>query len=165
MACNTYENEQERLLQLWAEFDEAEKEGYIESENESDVGTDDDNVRGQEQESSEDIETDKQRELQMKKNEQEETRQEVEHDGNDEGSNTQDNNKAHRGKYFKGKDGTKWLNDCTNSRVRSRAKNIINHLPDVKRNTLDSKNSLDCWSLFIDNQIICVIARYTTNTN
>lgn len=57
------------------------------------------------------------------------TSQELEQNGN-EGFNTEpDNNEA-----LTGKDGTKLLRDCSNTRVRTRAENNINYLPGVKRN-------------------------------
>lgn len=166
MAGNGYETEQKRLLQLWTDLDEDEheQEGFIEPETGSDITTDDDeSVQRQDQESNADSETDGQGEQTYEEDELGATSQEVEQEGNDEGSNTeQDDNEAHRGNYFKGKDGTKWFKNCANTRVRTRAENIISHLPGVKRIARDSKNPLDCWSLFIDNQMILDIAKYTS---
>nr|XP_022910826.1 piggyBac transposable element-derived protein 4-like [Onthophagus taurus] len=64
-------------------------------------------------------------------------------------------------KYFFGKDGTKWSKQHPNKKVRTRAENIIIHLPGVKKPAKMAKTPLECFSLFIDEQMIADIVERT----
>ncbi|UYV64000.1 K02A2.6-like [Cordylochernes scorpioides] len=65
--------------------------------------------------------------------------------------------------WYIGKDQkTKWKKALPPKNVRTRSENIITHLPGVKGEAKNAKSILDCWNLFIDDNILeCIV----TNTN
>lgn len=65
-------------------------------------------------------------------------------------------------RFFLGKNGTKWFKQFPNKNVRTRSENIITHLPGVKIYGKTAKTPLECFLLFIDEQMIADI---TENTN
>lgn len=64
-------------------------------------------------------------------------------------------------KYYVGKDGTKWKATCPSKRVRTRAENIITHLPGVRPFAKNAKSAVDCFLLFINDRMISDIVNYT----
>ncbi|CAG4960926.1 unnamed protein product [Colias eurytheme] len=63
--------------------------------------------------------------------------------------------------YYKGKDGVKWQKNPYRLTVRTRAENIIYHLPGVKSVARDKKSPIQCFSLFITDDMIADIVNYT----
>lgn len=61
-----------------------------------------------------------------------------------------------------GKNGTKWLAKMSSKNVRTRSENIISHLPGVRAYGKAAKTPLECFQLFIDEQMI---ADVVINTN
>lgn len=86
--------------------------------------------------------------------------QEPEHD--EEGKEiNQQNLKMAECDFFLGKNGMKWFKNPKNKNVRTRAENIITHLPGVKNYGKYARSPLECFLLFIDEQIIGDIVIYT----
>ncbi|UYV73811.1 K02A2.6-like [Cordylochernes scorpioides] len=75
----------------------------------------------------------------------------------------EENNEDPSFNYYIGKDQkTKWKKALPPKNVRTRSENIITHLPGVKGEAKNAKSILDCWNLFIDDNILeCIV----TNTN
>ncbi|UYV84572.1 hypothetical protein LAZ67_X002662 [Cordylochernes scorpioides] len=75
----------------------------------------------------------------------------------------EENNEDPSFNYYIGKDQkTKWKKALPPKNVRTRSENIITHLPRVKGEEKNAKSILDCWKLFIDDNILeCIV----TNTN
>ncbi|UYV80886.1 hypothetical protein LAZ67_19002099 [Cordylochernes scorpioides] len=75
----------------------------------------------------------------------------------------EENNKDPSFNYYIGKDQkTKWKKALPPKYVQTRSENIITHLPGVKGEEKNTKSILDCWNLFIDDNILeCIV----TNTN
>ncbi|UYV72184.1 hypothetical protein LAZ67_9002121 [Cordylochernes scorpioides] len=75
----------------------------------------------------------------------------------------EENNEDPSFNYYIGKDQkTKWKKALPPKNVRTRSENIITHLPGVKGEVKNAKSILDCWNLFIDDNILeCIV----TNTN
>lgn len=73
------------------------------------------------------------------------------------------NEDATNANFYVGKDKrTKWKKNRPNTKVRTRAHNIILHLPGPKGEARNSKSEIECLSLFINNNVIQII---TTSTN
>lgn len=132
-----YEREQQRLLALWAEVENEEMIDQEDSEADEEI----DNLSvcsdypDMEQEGE--IETDE------RHNEHEVT---AEPDKNS---------------FFIGKNGNRWFKEFTNRNVRTKAENIITHLPGVKNKGRDAKTPIECFLLFVDDQIIADIVLHT----
>jgi hypothetical protein len=56
--------------------------------------------------------------------------------------------------YYLDKNGSGWRKVHYNKNVRTRAENIINHLPGVKVFARNSKSPLECFFLFINEEMI-----------
>jgi hypothetical protein len=65
--------------------------------------------------------------------------------------------------YYLGKDKvTKWYKEsCTPSNSRTLRRNIVLHLPGVKRVARDAKSIIDCWKLFFPDMVIDEIVKCT----
>ncbi|KAK9731770.1 hypothetical protein QE152_g13357 [Popillia japonica] len=64
-------------------------------------------------------------------------------------------------KYFYDKNGNKWLKESYHRQVRTRTENIIVVLPGVKRQANSAKTPIDCWRLFVDDNMIADIVECT----
>ncbi|KAK9754341.1 Transposase IS4 [Popillia japonica] len=64
---------------------------------------------------------------------------------------------------FVGKNGTRWSKIPPNKNLRSRSENIIIHLPGVKASARNAKSPIECFQLFIDEQMITDIVMNTNN--
>ncbi|KAJ4437242.1 hypothetical protein ANN_17377 [Periplaneta americana] len=62
---------------------------------------------------------------------------------------------------YKGKDGTSWGKNVPPRNVKTRACNIVTHLPDCKGQARQAKLPLETWSCLIDDNIIDDIVKYT----
>lgn len=68
--------------------------------------------------------------------------------------------------YYLGKDKvTKWYKEsCTPSNSRTLRRNIVLHLPGVKRVARDAKSIIDCWMLFFPDMVINIyLTKIRTN--
>ncbi|KAL5239115.1 hypothetical protein ACI65C_006525 [Semiaphis heraclei] len=64
--------------------------------------------------------------------------------------------------YYLGKDNkTKWFFDPPSNKIRTRRRNIVLHLPGVKRVARDAVSILDCWKLYFPNSDIDNIVKCT----
>ncbi|CAH1955162.1 unnamed protein product [Acanthoscelides obtectus] len=65
---------------------------------------------------------------------------------------------------YMGKDGvTKWSKTCENLAVKTRAENIISHLPGVKTDFKNIKEPLQIWKCFFTEQMLSDIVKYTND--
>ncbi|KAJ4448309.1 hypothetical protein ANN_10324 [Periplaneta americana] len=62
---------------------------------------------------------------------------------------------------YKGKDGTSWRKSVPPRNVKTRACNIVTHLPGCKGQARQAKLPLETWSYLIDDNIIDYIVKYT----
>ncbi|KAJ4426647.1 hypothetical protein ANN_26445 [Periplaneta americana] len=62
---------------------------------------------------------------------------------------------------YKGKDGTSWRKSLPPRNVKTRACNIVTHLPGCKGQARQAKLPLETWSCLIDDNIIDDIVKYT----
>lgn len=63
---------------------------------------------------------------------------------------------------FVGKDGiTNWDNHISNKNVKTRAQNLIKHLPGVKAGAKNLRTELEIWKYFFTNDILNLIVHYT----
>lgn len=64
--------------------------------------------------------------------------------------------------FYIGKDClTKWRKSHTPTNVRTRAHNIITHLPGPKNNARESKTEIDILNLFLDDNVLRIICNST----
>lgn len=64
--------------------------------------------------------------------------------------------------FYMGKDGkTKWQKEPPRANVRTRQENIITLLPGVKDQYKDKKSSLECFEVFISNEILELVVKHT----
>lgn len=63
--------------------------------------------------------------------------------------------------HFLGKDKTKWRKNAPPRNVRTRAHNIVTHLPGVKGDARLAKTPLECWKNFFTDDILEIIVRNT----
>ncbi|KAL4088632.1 hypothetical protein QTP88_023721 [Uroleucon formosanum] len=64
--------------------------------------------------------------------------------------------------YYLGKDNiTKWFFDPPSNKIRTRRRNIVLHLPGVKRVARDAVSILDCWKLYFTNSDVDNIVKCT----
>ncbi|KAK9727597.1 Transposase IS4 [Popillia japonica] len=66
-----------------------------------------------------------------------------------------------RNDYHLSTNGTQWRKHCYNNSVRIRAENIISQLPGVKRSARDKKSPLECFLIFIDEQMLDGMVKWT----
>lgn len=67
-----------------------------------------------------------------------------------------------RNKYFIGKDKTtKWRKETPNIHIRTRAHNIITHLPGSKGIARNAKSGIECLNILLDEAIVETITRCT----
>lgn len=144
----SYEEEQRKLHALWAEsVDDAIDSGSeddIDHISESDHNTD----------SEQDITIEDEVDDGESDREPSETEQNESENGNTDGP-------PRNREMYLGRDGTKWNKVASNPRVRTRADNIITHLPGVKQYAKNAKSALDCWQLFFDPEMIGDMVRWT----
>lgn len=65
--------------------------------------------------------------------------------------------------YFIGKDGTKWQKNPPRINVRTRNENIIKETPGVKSHARNKKSHLECFELFLSEDILYSILIHTNN--
>lgn len=141
----SYEAEQRKLEALWAEIDE----DAIESESEDDI----DHISESEHNTDSEQEITIEDEVSGGNSDRQISETELQNENTDGLPKNRD--------IYLGKDGSKWNKHVPNQRVRTRADNIITHLPGVKQCAKNAKSVLDCWHLFFDRQIIEDIVRWT----
>uniref|UniRef100_V5GVF1 PiggyBac transposable element-derived protein n=1 Tax=Anoplophora glabripennis TaxID=217634 RepID=V5GVF1_ANOGL len=141
-----WQKEQDRLWKLWEEYEDVEPyvdEEDSEEEQENDHLSINSDYPDQEQEAGDEG----QRYVQEQDEEEERER-------------------AREGKmktrFFVGKNGSKWSKETPNKNVRTRADNIIIHLPGVKTYGKSAKTPIECFQLFIDEEMTADIVRNTT---
>lgn len=84
------------------------------------------------------------------------TEQEIDLSSDEEAQQMSSNN------YYVGKDGTKWSKSRLAPTSRTRAHNIITHLPGTKRHGTNAKTHIECFNILFNDIIIQII---TTSTN
>lgn len=90
-----------------------------------------------------------------------------EHDSNSEQEGQSDvedvaDSNTTSGNYYVGRDKkTIWRKEKPASNVRTRAHNIITHLPGPKGVARQAKSEIECLKLFMDNNIISLLTKYT----
>lgn len=148
----SYEQEQNRLRKLWDEVDEISDEEPIGSDS-------DDGWSDHESERSSDSDTEQ---------EIDETENNLPSDQTDQIDDIVDESerpeisRTDNARYMWGKDGkTKWVPFPGNRSVRTRSVNIVTHLPGPKGLAKNAKTPLECWSLFIDTNMLTDIVRHT----
>lgn len=65
--------------------------------------------------------------------------------------------------FFLAKGGTKWAKQRRNRNVRTRAENIITHLSGVQGHAKEQKTASKCWQLFLSDEMLTHIVRYTNS--
>ncbi|KAJ8951395.1 hypothetical protein NQ314_007682 [Rhamnusium bicolor] len=135
-----YEKEQEYLRQL---YDEVRSDSELELEPD-----DDDDSLADDEVEQQDHDTDIEQDI-------EDVSQEDISYNNEESS--------HRVPSFIGKDGkTKWRkHNMVNKRVRTRADNLVKHLPGTKAAVREKKSSSDIWSCFLTDEMLQGIVENT----
>lgn len=64
-------------------------------------------------------------------------------------------------KHYISKDGTRWKASYPPKNVRTRAENIIIRVPIIRQHARNAKSALECFGLFITNEMILDIVNYT----
>lgn len=141
----SYEEEQRKLQKLYEEV--GSESDFIDSESEGEIEEMDnfESNNQNERRSNDDVESDE-----------EESEEEVPIEESSEQTWEENNSNI-----FWGKDRTRWNKMPKNKRVRTRADNIIIHLPCVRASARDKNTPVDCWSLFITDNMVNDIAKYT----
>lgn len=80
---------------------------------------------------------------------------------NESESNSEDFGPILQNKYFFGKDSTRWMKEEPTRAHRTRAHNVIVHLPGPKSTAKNMKTHLEYFFLFLDKVVIDIIVKST----
>lgn len=145
-----YEKEQDYLKELWAELRDSDVESCIDSESEGEEGI---------------MEPLPEQEVLDRNGEQRlEPEENIEEENQDTpiASEDEEDIEPENDRYYLDKNKTKWFKaPLQQPNVRTRSENIITHLPGTRGIAKEKRNPLDCWLLFISEEMLDDIVYYT----